>query len=168
MSLNRVLMIVILFGVVPSFATCNVFQKTAAPSREAIVKKAEAKSFWGANPSWLQFTTQKDLIRRVRDRAYGYCLRGSGVDAQCASAQDDAVQSSVMALMVATAQAAMKDKDKLGTKEYYVATNPDIARRVVSSCWALYKEHGAADARILSVCLGNLTDFSPLVPLPVP
>ncbi|HEY0164541.1 MAG TPA: hypothetical protein VGB39_04115, partial [Sphingomicrobium sp.] len=80
----------------------------------------------------------------------------------------DAVEGAVMAVHVAAAQAQMKDKDSLGNKENYVATNPAIAPRVENICWALYKEHGAADARILSVCLGNLTDFSPLIPLPVP
>jgi hypothetical protein len=72
-----------------------------------------------------------------------------------------------MALNIAAAQAAMKNKDTLGRKERYVATNPNVARAVVSSCWALYTEHGAADARVLSVCLGNLTDYSPLARLPV-
>lgn len=130
------------------------------------IAEAEAKSFWGANPGWLSLTSQSDLFRRVRDRAYGYCLRGSVVEKKCASEQDEAVWASVMALYIAAAQAAMKNKETLGRKERYVATNPNIARAVVSSCWALYKEHGAADARVLSVCLGNLTDYSPLATLP--
>jgi len=73
-----------------------------------------------------------------------------------------------MALMVADAQRHMPRKEKLGRKEYWVASNPDVAAHVASYCWALYKEHGASDARILSVCLGNLTEYSPLVDLPVP
>ena len=157
-----------LLGAVPSLAACDALHKTSAPSPQAIIKGAEAKSFYGANPSWMEDTRQKDLISRVRDRAYAYCLKGNAVEVRCASEQDEAVLSSVTALMVAGDEAAMKNKDTLGIKEHYVATNSDIAPRVVSSCWALYKEHGASDARILSVCLGNLTDFSPLVPLPVP
>jgi len=117
---------------------------------------------------WLRLTDKRDIFKRVRDRAYGYCLSGASIDEKCASEQDDAVEAAVMALHIAAAQAAMKDKDKLGLKEHYVATNPAIAPRVQNACWALYKEHGATDARILSVCLGNLTDYSPLIPLPVP
>lgn len=72
-----------------------------------------------------------------------------------------------MALNIAASQAAMKNKESLGRKERYVAMNPDVARKVVDSCWALYKEHGGSDARVLSVCLGNLTDYSSLATLPV-
>jgi hypothetical protein len=136
-------------------------------SRASIVHDAEAKSFWGANPAWMIQTDQKELFRQVRDRAYAYCLRGSKVDTKCAAEQDDAVESAVAALFIAAGQAAMKDKSTLGRKEYYVATNPRVAYKVRSACWALYDEHGASDARILSVCLGNLTDYSPLATLPV-
>ena len=113
-------------------------------------------------------TDKGDLFKRVRDRAYRYCMSGTNINVKCASEQDDAVESSVMALNIVAAQAQMRDKDRLGLKEHFVATNPAIAPRVENACWTLYKEHGAADARILSVCLGNLTDYSPLIPLPVP
>jgi hypothetical protein len=116
----------------------------------------------------MNLTGKGDLFKRVRERAYGYCLSGANIDQKCASEQDDAVEGAVWALNIAASQAEMKDKHGLGLKEHYVATNPEITPRVVSTCWALYEEHGAADARILSVCLGNLTDFSPLIPLPVP
>jgi hypothetical protein len=133
-----------------------------------MITQAEAKSARGANPTWLQLTDKDDLFKRVRDRAYGYCMSRAIIDLGCASEQDGAVEGAVIALNVATAQAEMKDKDRLGLKEHYVATNPAIASGVENACWSLYKEHGAADARILSVCLGNLTDYSPLIPLPVP
>jgi hypothetical protein len=161
---NRVFSIAIVAALITG---CHFVGGGRSSDRSAI-QEAQAKSFAGANPIWLSLTSQKDLFRRVRDRAYGYCLRAGVVDKKCASEQDEAVQSSVGAIDVAAAQAAMKNKDSLGRKERYVATNPDVARSVVSSCWALYKEHGAADARVLSVCLGNLTDYSPLAPLPVP
>ncbi len=86
---------------------------------------------------------------------------------ECASKQDEAVEASVIAIHVASAQAEMTNKDALGAKERWVAMNPDIAPRVEKECWSLYEEHGAADARILAVCLGNLTDYSPLIQLPV-
>ena len=162
--MNRVFVIIIAAALVTG---CQLVGGDDSSDRSAI-QEAEAKSFAGANPVWLSHTSQNDLFRRVRDRAYGYCLRGGVLDKKCASEQDEAVQSSVAALDVAAAQAAMKNKDSLGIKERYVATNPDVAQSIVSSCWALYKEHGAADARVLSVCLGNLTDYSPLAPLPVP
>lgn len=146
---------------------CHLVAGNGSSDRSAI-HGAEAKSFASANPVWLSLTSQKDLFRRVRDRASGYCLRGRTVEKTCASEQDEAVQSAVVALDLAAAQAAMKNKDSLGIKERYVATHPNVAQNVVSSCWALYKEHGAEDARLLSVCLGNLTDYSPLAPLPVP
>lgn len=145
---------------------CHLVGGDGSSNRSAI-QEAEAKSFPGANPVWLTLTNQTDLFRRVRDRAYGYCLRDRVVDKKCAFEQDEAVESAIAALYLAAEQAAMKNKDSLGRKERYVATNPDIAQGVVSSCWALYKEHGAADARVLSVCLGNLTDYSPLATLPV-
>jgi hypothetical protein len=161
---NRLLIIVTIAALMTG---CHSIRRDRS-SEPSAIEEAEAKSFWGANPGWLSLTSQSDLFRRVRYRAYGYCLRGSEVEKKCASEQDEAVQSSVMALNIAAAQAAMKNKETLGRKERYVATNPDIARAAVSSCWALYKEHGAADARVLSVCLGNLTDYSPLATLPVP
>ena len=140
----------------------------SAFSGRAQIAEAQAKSAKGANPAWLQVTDKPELFKRVRDRAYHYCLSGEGLNARCASEQDIAVEGSIMALNVVAAQSQMKDKDRLGLKERHVASDPMIAPRVENTCWALYKEHGAADARILSVCLGNLTDFSPLIPLPVP
>lgn len=159
---------VALSGAGLGLVACQSPTEDAASSRQAAIRQAEAKSHRGANPNWLQLTHKGDLFKRVRDRAYGYCLSGANIDEKCASEQDDAVEAAVLAIYLAAAQAEMKDKDKLGLKERYVATNPDVAPRVENACWALYKEHGAADARILSVCLGNLTDFSPLIPLPVP
>ena len=152
---------------VVSVASCTDNQ-TRATTQSVFIKRAQARSLYGANPKWLEFSNQRDLFRRVRDRAYGYCLSGTAIDMRCAAEQDKAVSSSIGAIEVADAQRGMANKGRLGRKEYYVATNPEIVPRILNKCWALYKEHGAADARILSVCLGNLTDYSPLVPLPVP
>ena len=78
------------------------------------------------------------------------------------------MRDAVSALNVAAAQHQMADKDRLGLKEHWVAENPEIVSHVRSYCWNLYKVHGNADARLLAICFGNLTDYSPLVPLPVP
>jgi hypothetical protein len=104
----------------------------STPEQSAI-QKAKANSFWGANPGWLTLTSQSDLFRRVRDRAYGYCLRGTVVEKKCALQQDEAVRSSVMALYIAAAQAGLKNKDSLGRKERHVATNPHVALVVVNT-----------------------------------
>ena len=151
---------------VASVASCT--DQTRASSQPDGIKQAQGRSIYGANPKWLQLSGQPDLFRRVRDRAYAYCLSGTAINMKCATEQDEAVSSSIGAIEIARAQRAMASKERLGRKEYYVATNPEIVQGVLNTCWALYKEHGAADARILSVCLGNLTDYSPLVPLPVP
>jgi len=165
-KLDRVSRVFLSIAMAALVAGCHSVERTNSPE-QSVIKQAEANSFWGANPGWLELTSQSNLFRRVRDRAYSYCWRGTVVEKNCSIQQDEAVQSSVMALNIAAAQAGLKNKDSLGRKERYVATNPDVARAVVTSCWALYKEHGASDARVLSVCLGNLTDYSPLATLPV-
>lgn len=147
-------------------SSCHSPERTE--QRLAIIKEAEAKSPEGASPKWLQLTSQQDLFRRVRDRGYAYCLRGMTVEKKCAFEQDEAVAGAVGAVFIAESQRDMRDKSDLTPKERALAFDPAILPRVLNACWALYKEHGAADARILSVCLGNLTDFSPLVPVPVP
>lgn len=168
MKHRHIVPLVILYGAVLGLAACGFPSREAGSQTQTMIADAQAKSTYGTQPKWLRLTNNRDLFQRVRDRAYGYCLKSANIDRECASEQDDAVQASVLALQVATDQAEMKDKDGLGKKEQYVATNPEIVPRVQAACWALYREHGAADARILSVCLGNLTDYSPLIPLPVP
>jgi hypothetical protein len=108
------------------------------------------------------------LFEGVRDRGYAYCIANGHIDPRCASEQDEAVRFAVVALVIARDQQRMPNKEGLGLKEQWVATNPEIVADVLNQCWALYKQHGAKDARLLSVCLGNLTDASPLVQLPIP
>jgi hypothetical protein len=139
----------------------------SAETTQRVVEESQAQSVFGAKPNWLKFTDKPELFDRVRDQAYSYCLSGGRINMECADKQDEAVEASVLAIHVASAQAEMTNKDALGTKERWVAMNPDIAPRVTKECWSLYEEHGASDARILAVCLGNLTDYSPLIQLPV-
>jgi hypothetical protein len=136
-------------------------------TRKRVIEVAQAKSLYGAKPDWLKYTDKPDLFERVRDQAYVYCLSSGKIDVECALKQDKAVEASVLAIHLASAQSQMTNKDTLSAKERWVAMNPEIAPRVIKQCWALYEDHGAVDARILAVCLGNLTDYSPLVPLPV-
>jgi hypothetical protein len=136
------------------------------PSVE-VIKKAQANSFFGATPEWLGLTDNPAVFKGLRDRGYAFCFSEGKISESCARAQDDAVQSSILALYVAYDQQKMKDKSVLGQKERHVAENPEIIPRVLNECWQLYKAHGGQDVRILAVCLGNLTDFSPLISLPV-
>jgi hypothetical protein len=116
---------------------------------------------------WINLTGEEALFRQVRDRAYAFCLRDGAIDRHCAREQDHAVHSSVLAWLLVGEQRRMPDKSQLGTKERWVAEHPEIATGARAYCWALYNAHGRMDARLLSVCLGNLTDFTPLVDLPV-
>lgn len=136
--------------------------------RLGVIKEAEARSAYGANPKWLELTSQRDLFRRVRDRGYVYCLRGTSVEDKCAFEQDQAVLGAVAAIFLAEGLRGTPNKNSLTPKERELVFDPAILPRVLNTCWSLYKEHGASDARILSVCLGNLTDYSPLIPLPAP
>jgi hypothetical protein len=114
-----------------------------AATTQRVIEESQAKSRYGAKPNWLKFR-----------------------DVECASKPDEAIEASVIAIHFASAQSEMTNKDSLGAKERWVAMNPNIAPRVTKQCWALYEEHGAVDARILAVCLGNLTDYSPHIKLP--
>jgi hypothetical protein len=55
----------------------------------------------------------------------------------------------------------------LGQTERWIADNPDVAARIRAYCWSLYTDHGSGDARILGSCLGNLSQYTALVRLPV-
>ena len=168
MNWGRIVSLIASVGLGQCLIACQRSQQDSVSLRRTIIAAAQVRSFRGANPKWLELTDKEALFRLVRDHAYSYCLSQKSVDLKCTAEQDDAVEASVLALKVAVDQAAMTDKKRLGLKEHYVATNPIVATSVENACWALYKAHGSQDARILSVCLGNLTDYSPLIPLPVP
>lgn len=137
-------------------------------SRKFAIAEAQAKSTAGPNPVWLVSRDKDGFFKKVRDRGYEYCLSERNSGPKCTSEQDDAVLSSLMALETAAAQSGIVDKSELGRKERYVAENPVILAQVEAAFRSLYKEHGSRDARILSICFGNLTDYSPLITLPVP
>jgi hypothetical protein len=157
------------FGILVALELTSSCHSSQGFARDlSLIREAQAKSVDGASPKWLDLSSQRDLFRRVRDRGYAYCLRGKTIEKNCASEQDAAVGAAIGAIFLAESQRDMRDKSGLTPKERALAFDPALLSRVLNTCWSLYKEHGAADARILSVCLGNLTDFSPLVPVPVP
>lgn len=138
---------------------------TATP---ALLASAQEASTYGARPNWINSSGEGQVFTGVRDRAYAFCFRGDLIDRACANEQDEAVRAAVTALVVAADQHNMPNKESLGLKERWVAEHPAIVSQLRSYCWALYRAHGAGDARLLAVCLGNLTDYSPLIALPVP
>ena len=62
----------------------------------------------------------------------------------------------------------MTDQSSLSLREREVANNPQLRVDVLTYCSNLYADHGNQDARVLAVCLGNLSEFSPLIAIPVP
>lgn len=119
-------------------------------------------------PIWRSMFRDKSWLREMRRRGHVYCYRNGAIDPACAGAQDEAVQQVVLALMASKAQQDMVDQTALSRRESEVARNPALRSRIIRYCAHLYDDHGGRDARILAVCLGNLSDFSPLVPIPVP
>ena len=108
-------------------------------------------------------------FRQMRDRAYEYCfLRDGAIDQTCSQEQDDALHSAAATLMNVETQRRMPNKSSLSDKERRVADDPRIVSQARSYCWSLYDAHGGRDARLLAICLSNLTDSSSLVPIPVP
>jgi hypothetical protein len=62
----------------------------------------------------------------------------------------------------------MVDQNGLSLRERVVARNPQLRSDIIRYCTRLYADHGKQDVRLLAVCLGNLSEFSPLVTIPVP
>jgi hypothetical protein len=118
-------------------------------------------------PIWADQFRETPHLKRLRDQGYLSCYDADQFDLDCGREQDEAVQNVSLALMVAKAQSEMQDQRRLTPKEREVAGDPILRSKVVRYCWKLYQSHGGRDARVLAVCLGNLTEFSPLVPIPV-
>ena len=163
-AMSRIHLVV--FVLVSGLLGCQS-QNSDEAAIERMVAETQARSSDGAKPVWLKWTDKPELFIRARDRGYVYCLANGRIDEICAAKQDEAISSSVLAIHLSSGQAKMQDMGTLSVKERWVALNPEIAPRVTRECWELYNEHGGEDARILSVCLGNLTDYSPLIPVPV-
>jgi len=162
--MNRIHLVVL--ALVSGLLGCQS-EKADEAAIKRMVEEAQLRSSDGAKPVWLKWTAKPELFSQARDRGYVYCLANGRIDEACAAKQDEAISSSVLAIHLSSGQARMQDVGTLSLKERWVAMNPEIAPRVTNECWKLYNEHGGADARILSVCLGNLTDYSPLIPVPV-
>lgn len=119
-------------------------------------------------PIWPGMFRDQAWLNALRRRGYIYCYRYRTIDRDCAREQDEAVQNVFFALTVSKAQQKMVDQSRLSPRELEVARNPELRSKVIRYCSRLYANHGNQDARILAACLGNLSEFSPLVPVPVP
>lgn len=119
-------------------------------------------------PMWARLFRDDPWLRNLRERGYRYCYRNGSVDPVCARKQDEAVQAVFFAIDISKAQQKMTDQSRLSLREREVASDPQLRTRIIRYCTNLYAEHGHEDARILATCLGNLSEFSPLVPIPVP
>jgi len=131
-----------------------------------IIREAQSRSYWGADPLWIDWTGEKGLFRQIRDAGYEFCLQLKVLDVTCTEQQDEAVHAAVLILRADRDLRAMENKTSLTFEERWVAEHPEITGDIRSYCWELYGDHGARDARLISSCLGNLPAFSPLVPLP--
>lgn len=132
----------------------------------AQVQQAEKASNALLPPVWARAFIENSKFKGLRERGYFYCYKAGLIDAACAQKQDEAIQSVFFALTVAEAQRQTKDRTGLSSREQEVASNPQVASAIRRYCWNLYVEHGRQDVRVLAVCLGNLTEFSPLVSIP--
>jgi hypothetical protein len=119
-------------------------------------------------PVWIRMFRDKPWLTTLRQRGYQYCYRNGSIDGGCAHEQDEALQAVFFAIDISNAQQGMTDRSRLSLREREVASHPQLRHHIVQHCFRLYSEHGMNDARLLAACLGNLSDFSPLVPIPVP
>jgi hypothetical protein len=119
-------------------------------------------------PIWARMFRDDPWLNGLRERGYRYCYRSGSVDPACARKQDEAVQAAFFAIDISKAQQKMTDQSRLSLREREVARDPQLRANVIRYCSSLYAAHGNKDARILATCLGNLSEFSPLVPIPVP
>lgn len=137
------------------------------PSEQEIVRAQQVDNRL-LGPGWVGMFRDQGQLNALRRRGYIYCYRNRTIDADCASAQDEAVLNVFFALRVSKAQQEMVDRSRLSPREFEVAQNPELRSKVIRYCSRLYADHGNQDARILAVCLGNLSEFSPLVAIQVP
>lgn len=118
-------------------------------------------------PMWVRLFRDDPWLKGLRERGYRHCYRNGSVDPACARKQDEAVQAVFFAIDISKAQQKMANQSRLSLREREVASDPQLRTHVIRYCANLYAEHGNEDARILATCLGNLSEFSPLVPIPV-
>ncbi len=119
-------------------------------------------------PLWRTLFLERPWLKAIRRRGYIYCNRHGAIDIGCAREQDEAMQGMIFALMTSKWQQGMTDRNQLSQREFEVARDPALRSKVIRYCARLYDDHGSQDARLLAVCLGNLSDYSLLVPIPVP
>ncbi|MBB5714165.1 hypothetical protein FHS94_000988 [Sphingomonas aerophila] len=117
---------------------------------------------------WSGMFQNQAWLKALRRRGYIYCYQNRTISPDCARAQDEAIQNVFFALTISKAQQSMANQSELSPREFEVARNPELRSTVIRYCSRLYADHGQQDVRVLAACLGNLSDFSPLVAVPVP
>jgi len=162
--------VTVALGMATAFAAGTLIAKPRAvpnPSAQEISKALEVANKL-LPPVWVRKFQGEPWLKSLRQRGYEYCYRSGSIDADCAREQDDAVQSVFFAIDISKAQQEMTDQSQLSLREREVARNPQLRSDIIQHCSRLYADHGKKDARLLAVCLGNLSEFSPLVAIPVP
>jgi hypothetical protein len=168
--MKAVLFVPVALGMVIAFAIGFLIAKprlAPSPPSEEISRAQEAADKLLPQHRVRMFR-DKPWLKSLRQRGYEYCYRNDSIDVACAREQDEAVQSAFFAILISKAQQEMTDQNQLSLREREVARNPQLRTKIVRYCSRLYADHGKQDARLLAVCLGNLSEFSPLVEIPVP
>lgn len=160
----------LILGMVVAFALGALTARPhSAPSPSAQeISQAQQVGNRFLPPMWPDMFRDQAWLNGLRRRGYIYCFRNRTIDADCTRAQEEAVQNVFFALTVSKAQQKMVDQSGLSSRELEVAQNPKLRSTVIRYCSNLYADHGNQDARVLAACLGNLSEFSPLVAVPVP
>jgi hypothetical protein len=161
---------VVALGMMIAFAAGYLVAKPRSapdPSAQEIAQAQEAANRL-LPPAWMRMFREKPWLQTLRQRGYQYCYRNGSINEDCARKQDEAVQAVFFAIDISNAQQGMTDQSRLSLREREVASHPQLRHDIIQHCFRLYSEHGMNDARLLAACLGNLSDFSPLVSIPVP
>lgn len=158
------------FGVAVAFLTGFLIGRpplVPSPSAQEISEAQQAADRL-LPPIWVSMFQNQAWLKTLRRRGYIYCYRDSSIDADCARKQDEAVQSVFFALDISKPQQKMADQSDLSLRERVVARDPQLRSDIIRNCSRLYREHGKQDVRVLAICLGNLSEYSPLVAIPAP
>jgi hypothetical protein len=137
------------------------------PSPREILQAQETANKY-LPPFWRDKLRDDPKLKQLRDQGFAYCFRGGSIVLTCARKQDEAIQAVFFAIDISERQQKMTDQSSLSLREREVANNPQLRVDVLAYCSNLYADHGNQDARVLAVCLGNLSEFSPLIAIPVP
>jgi hypothetical protein len=160
--------IAVTVGIAAAFAVGLVIGRPRSvpiPSPREILQAQEATNKY-LPPIWREKFRDDPKLKQLRDQGYAYCLSGNSIVLTCARKQDEAIQNVFFAISISEAQQKMTDQSSLSLREREVARNPQLKAEVLAYCSNLYSDHGNQDARLLAACLGNLSEYSPLIGIP--